>query len=155
MIDMQKILKFTVVVFLFTLFSCETIVPVEYKLYARTPQQELELNKLIDEEGIYKESMDSSLHILSFKYSKRLNDLSKLNLFLKQNNLLNSDTVYSDSAYLLIDQLVSELDSLDPEDDIVKEEIIEIENVIEEVEEIEKDTTVIIAPVLEMPSVTQ
>ena len=143
MIDMQKILKFTVVVFLFTLFSCETIVPVEYKLYARTPQQELELNKLIDEEGIYKESMDSSLHILSFKYSKRLNDLSKLNLFLKQNNLLNSDTVYSDSAYLLIDQLVSELDSLDPEDDIVKEEIIEIENVIEEVEEIEKDTTVI------------
>jgi hypothetical protein len=127
------------------------------------------------------------LYVLSFKYSKRQNDLTELEAFLKKNNLINPDTVHVDSSYFLVEPLVVEFDSLNNEDSIVEvkgedtvqeekkeidveEEIEEekdsVEEVIEDVKQIikqdsipnpdvvEKDT-VVIAPILEMPSVTQ
>lgn len=120
---MQQLFKFTVLIFLMGLFSCETLVYKEYRLHARNYKEDQELNELLSEEGIYKEQMDSSQHKLSFMYSKRKNDLKKINDFFKKNDLINFDTTSEeiDSSYLFIDEQNAILDSLAKIDNIAKE----------------------------------
>lgn len=98
MIDMQKILKITAIVLLFTLFSCETLEPKTYVLHTRNAMQKSQLNELLATKGIYKVLLDSTQ--LHFKYSKNQTDLKALETFFAANDLINTDTIQvSDSIF--------------------------------------------------------